>query len=916
MSGRRAPRRIALGLRRGGAVALLTAVIGLATAAPASAHPYLLSSDPAAGAVLSTAPERIDITYTEGLDRSYCRVVLIAPDGTRIPTRQVSAGQPTELAVVAQRALTAQGTYDVAWTAVGDDGHTVTGDFGFSVGHPSANPALAGAGSPTAGTSSTSGGAERLVRIALPFFTVLLAGILLLGGLLAPTGRRASRARTTAFAGHAGLTVALALLVIGDGGWSAFASSARGAHLIAQLALTAAVLPSLRWRGRAARALGGAAAVGLLVVLALSGHAATQPGSRRDLAVTVYVVHLLAVSIWIGALAAVVLRLGLDRTDRDLQIRRLRPLVAGSLAAVLVSGVATTDWALRNLGDLPATTYGKLAIVKASLFVAIVALGLAAGRRHRLLGVEAVVAAATLVVAGALGQIAQPLDQPYASQSYALDAAMPVAVVSAGADALDVASLAPGIVGDNTLAVEVGEAGENDFLSPRRDTRSVRAVLSCGGCGLPDRNVVLHASGQRSEWVAAVDLPRAANWLVKARIVSAHGEQHTATFAERVSSPDLPHQVVIGVPAAISGSTGTSCRDQVLGLQVALRDLNAQAADHGTLMRVVAVDPRGNASGAVQRLQSLGARVIAMPCGSPAQIADATAAARAAGLPVVAADPGTARGGSGVWSTQPSWQAEGSAVATQALQQGGRSVTAVVGRTGVDRAELAGLRAALRSSGAHLRVMSFGAGDRALARSLVASTSDVVALLGSPAEAAPVVHTLSSVTAATGWSPPRGILASAQLMSTDFINGAGILARVGGIEFASDINPFDPVSQYYAQRLRSLVPGLRPTFDGLHGYQAGLAIAEALKDGGGAPSAAKVSELLGTRFARFTVGSYRLSWGATGGTSGSLAFFRSTYVNPMAMPANAPGGAQSLDHEGTFLDSGGFEQVSPFREVA
>jgi hypothetical protein len=153
-------------------------------------------------------------------------------------------------------------------------------------------------------------------------------------------------------------------------------------------------------------------------------------------------------------------------------------------------------------------------------------------------------------------------------------------------------------------------------------------------------------------------------------------------------------------------------------------------------------------------------------------------------------------------------------------------------------------------------------------------------------------------------------------MSTDFINGAGTITRLGGIEFASDINPFDPVSQYYAQRLRTLAPGLRPSFDGLDGYEAGLAIAEALRDGGGRPSAATITSLFASRFERFTVGSYRLGWQAGGGTSTSLAFFRSTYVNPMAMPSDTPGGASALAHEGTFLDTGGFEQVAPFRRLS
>jgi hypothetical protein len=130
------------------------------------------------------------------------------------------------------------------------------------------------------------------------------------------------------------------------------------------------------------------------------------------------------------------------------------------------------------------------------------------------------------------------------------------------------------------------------------------------------------------------------------------------------------------------------------------------------------------------------------------------------------------------------------------------------------------------------------------------------------------------------------------------------------------VNPFDPLAQYYAQRLRALVPGVRPSFDGLHGYDAGLAIEQALEDGGGRPSSSKISDLLGSRFADFTVGSYQLGWHASGGNSASLAFFRSTYLNPMAMPSFAPGGAAALAHEGTFLNAGGFEQVAPFRRLS
>jgi copper transport protein len=924
VSGRRAPRRVgklhsaAILLRRGGGVALLTAIIGLATAAPAAAHPYLLSSNPTSGAILASAPSQLDINYTEGLDRPYCSMVLIAPDGHHVDTHQVSADAPTQLAVVPDQPLDEQGTYAVNWTAVGDDGHTVIGTFGFSIGHPSANAAVQSTSFGTTGSSSTAGGARRVLRAVLPFATVLLAAFLLLGRSLAGSGLWAARGRRAALGAVVALEVALAALTLSSGGLSAFGSSATGGKLIAELVLTALVVPVVVDGGRLAKSerpsgwrlwLGGVVAVALLFVLAYSGHAASQPTSRRDLALAVYTVHLLAVSVWIGALIAVVLRAAPQRS--------LRPLVAVSLVAVLATGVATTDWGLRTLRDVPDTLYGKLAITLLVLFVVMVWLGIAGSFSGRsLMVVEAVVAAGTLLVAGILGQVSLPLDEPYASQTYATSTGVPLAAAAVGSDGLDIATLAPGIVGRNTLVLEVGHNDQDDFLSPVSGLRSVTATVSCGGCGAPDQQVTLRPTGGGSEWTTDVSLSRAASWLVTATVSRPTGRPDTVRFAERVSPASLPDQFVVGVPTSLSGSTGETCRDEVAGLQAALQDLNSQSADHGDLMRVVAVDLHDGVGAAMERLRALGARLIAMPCGTPAQVQQATEVAHAAGLPVVAGSAGVTEDQAGVWSTQPSWQAEGTAIADQALRQDATRVRAVVGTTAVDQAELAGLRSGLAGHDVSLAVTGFPARSIPYVADLARDHADVVTLLGDRAEAAPLVNAFSVAAQDSGWEPSHGILASAQLMSTDFINDAGTITRLGGIEFASDINPFDPVAQYYAQRLRSLVPGIRPSFDGLHGYDAGLAIAQALHDGGGRPSAASLAGLLGSRFADFTVGSYTLGWGAAGGTSTSLAFFRSTYINPMAMPSVAPGGASALAHEGTFLDTGGFEQVAPFRRLS
>jgi ABC-type branched-subunit amino acid transport system substrate-binding protein len=487
-------------------------------------------------------------------------------------------------------------------------------------------------------------------------------------------------------------------------------------------------------------------------------------------------------------------------------------------------------------------------------------------------------------------------------------------VTSAGADDLDVATLAPGIVGRNTLVVEVGQADQQDFLSPASNVHSVSATVSCG-CGAPDQHLNLYPTGDGAAWTGDVTLSTPASWLVTATVQRGTARPEKLQLAERVDPAQLPHQVVVGVPAGFSGASGETCRDQVLGLQTALADVNSTAGDHGDLLRVVAVDLHDGVPAALSRLQSLGARMMALPCGTPGQVSALTAGAKARGLPVVLGSSATDSVSDGVWSTQPSWRAEGAAIGAQAVKQLATTVTAVSGPTAIDRAELSGLRSSLANSHVRLHVTGFPRYPDSYVDALARQHADVVAVLGDRTEATPLVHAFSAINNADGWTPSHGILASAQLMSTDFINDAGTITRLGGIEFASDINPFDPVAQYYAQRLRTLSPGLRPSFDGLDGYEAGVTIAEAMRDGGGSPTAAQLNTLFGERFHEFAVGSYQLGWARDGGTSTSLAFFRSTYINPMAMPSNTPGGASALAHEGTFLDSGGFEQVAPFRRL-
>jgi copper transport protein len=78
---------------RGAALVLLCIVAHLALpASPVGAHAFLKSSDPAANAVLPSAPQSVTLTFTEPLEGSYSRAELFDATGAQIPGATSSIG--------------------------------------------------------------------------------------------------------------------------------------------------------------------------------------------------------------------------------------------------------------------------------------------------------------------------------------------------------------------------------------------------------------------------------------------------------------------------------------------------------------------------------------------------------------------------------------------------------------------------------------------------------------------------------------------------------------------------------------------------------------------------------------------------------------------------------------------------------
>ena len=102
--------------------ALFACVATLAVAAPASAHPFVLFTDPALDGAVPDSPESVTLVFNEPVTVT-ARSVIVT-DGTGIPVRLAPA-QTTRGDTVITAAVTESlkpGVYQVRWEATGSTG--------------------------------------------------------------------------------------------------------------------------------------------------------------------------------------------------------------------------------------------------------------------------------------------------------------------------------------------------------------------------------------------------------------------------------------------------------------------------------------------------------------------------------------------------------------------------------------------------------------------------------------------------------------------------------------------------------------------------------------------------------------------------------------------------------------------------
>lgn len=575
---RRPPRRRFLA-----AVTALLVLWGLVAAPGASAHAVVISTNPADGSLLATAPSQVSIVFSEAVELQLGALRVFAPDGSRADVG--SAGHPAghaDTASIGLRPNLKDGTYVVSWRVISADSHPVHGGFTFSIGTTSA-PAAAGSAAAPAG-DKTVGVLFGIARWLAFLGFALLVGPAFLALAGAPKLLRQKRARRVIAAGWFTLLLGTVAALFLQGPYGAGFGLGKvfdgdvlqatmhtrlGTALAWRLVLLGAAGVLVSWlvtrladAPKRSRLIAGAAgavlAVGMAVTWAAVDHSGV--GDQVALALPVDVTHLLAMAVWVGGLTALTVAIlwqprrkaadaseaetgsgaaaeSLSEDDALDAIRRFSPVAFTAVIVLAASGFYQGWRQVRTWDALTTTDYGRLLLIKVSLFAVMVALGFLARRRlqarkpdlptlRRSVAAEFGIALVVLAVTSVLVE-SQPARE---TVNRVASASQPFDTGSANGKGTVNITLDPARVGIDTLHIYIlGPTGEQEAVP------EVDAMLSLPAQEIGPLPVKLQNAGPGHYISSTATIPYPGDWQVIVVVRTTDIDESTVILNVRVN---------------------------------------------------------------------------------------------------------------------------------------------------------------------------------------------------------------------------------------------------------------------------------------------------------------------------------------------------------------------------------------------
>ncbi len=543
----------------------------LAPARPAQAHAAFSRSDPAPGSVLPEHTHQVTIWFTEPLEPEFSEIQVLNTQGQQVDSGNSEVLPDDETAMTVSLPTLPDGTYTVVWRNVSTvDGHSLRGSFVLSFGE-----ALPGA----AAEGAEEGRVERAPLAPLARGLVLLGALTITGGLLferllivpvffpanasaqaEATGRRLlRRVRRLLWIAVVVLGLASVYQLVGQAAtlfnvslgdiqelyvsvvlrttdwgrlwlWRAWLFSIVAIYMVATTLIASpleleeedASLSEDRdadddFVGKIAHALALLAALGILLAISLTSHAAALI-ELRAAAVFSDFLHLVASAVWVGGLFHFALAarpvFGMEPDERSAVLAELVPrfstLALLSVGTLVITGLYSA-WA--QVGILPAlrTPYGLTLLGKLALFVPLLALGAinllrlspklrresdAGAKLRRTVTLEALLGLAIILVVGLLTGL-EPARQVAARQGVGQERTLTFEDSAEGTEM--VLTVEPALTGANDLTVELFDAQGR----PIANASGVTLELTYLGADMGAITIPLDQGQEETQYVAS-----------------------------------------------------------------------------------------------------------------------------------------------------------------------------------------------------------------------------------------------------------------------------------------------------------------------------------------------------------------------------------------------------------------------------
>ena len=357
-------------------------------AGSASAHAGLEESEPKPSSWLASSPSEIVLYFDEPVGVVFARIQILDQDGKEVFETRPTRDEDDHSTVRANIDKLGDGTWVVVWRVASSDSHPVQGSFAFSIGTNVSDV-----------TSILNNDADQrhgLNNLFNFIRFVMFAGILaLIGGLgLVAFAAQKSPSIRTRMSLWGAWTLAIvasiqALFAYGPHASGVKVYSVTDLSLLSDTMTTtfgqatlirivlllgfSLLLVTIAYRNkRTWRAIALGASVAIAATFSAVGHPSGQ--SPVAFSFTLDVIHLLAVSLWIGALFLITIdrKFWLKSTQSMLWFSR----TAGySVAIISATGIAQTLLLMDGMRNVFVLEYGQKLAVKVALVVVLVAIG-------------------------------------------------------------------------------------------------------------------------------------------------------------------------------------------------------------------------------------------------------------------------------------------------------------------------------------------------------------------------------------------------------------------------------------------------------------------------------------------------------------------------------------------------------------